>query len=150
MNMKRIAACLLAVMFASFAACAKDEAKQTNKQAENKQILTAIIEAEQWLILLDESKWEKAWDKASPLFKGQVSKKRWNKQIQNLLKDFGTLLMRKVASSELTNALPGAPDGKYAVILFDTTFKNKKKAVETVTMMLCKDSKWRLAGYYIK
>lgn len=47
-------------------------------------------------------------------------------------------------------SLPGAPDGKYVVIQYDTSFENKKAAVETVTPMLDKDGKWRVSGYYIK
>jgi ribosomal protein S17E len=42
------------------------------------------------------------------------------------------------------------PDGKYVVIKYDTSFENKKSAVETVTPMLDKDGKWRVAGYFIK
>jgi ribosomal protein S17E len=33
---------------------------------------------------------------------------------------------------------------------FDTSFENKKSAVETVTFMQEKDGKWKAAGYYIK
>jgi hypothetical protein len=33
---------------------------------------------------------------------------------------------------------------------FDTSFANKKSAVETVTFMQEKDGNWKAAGYYIK
>jgi len=33
---------------------------------------------------------------------------------------------------------------------FDTSFANKKAAIETVTPMLDTDGTWRVAGYYIK
>jgi hypothetical protein len=46
--------------------------------------------------------------------------------------------------------LPGAPDGKYVVVQFDTSFQRKKSALETVTPMMEKDGKWRVSGYYIK
>jgi hypothetical protein len=45
--------------------------------------------------------------------------------------------------------LPGAPDGEYVVIQFESSFEKKKSAVETVTPMLEKDGKWRVSGYYI-
>jgi len=35
------------------------------------------------------------------------------------------------------------------VIMYDTQFENKKSAVETITPMLDKDGKWRVAGYLI-
>lgn len=49
-----------------------------------------------------------------------------------------------------STTLPGAPDGEYVVILYDTSFENKKSAVETVTQMIDKDGNWHVAGYYIK
>jgi hypothetical protein len=48
------------------------------------------------------------------------------------------------------HTLPGAPDGEYVVIQYQTAFQNKKSAIETVTPMLDKDGHWRVAGYYIK
>jgi hypothetical protein len=35
------------------------------------------------------------------------------------------------------------------VLKFDTSFANKKVAVETVTPMLDKDGKWRVSGYFV-
>jgi hypothetical protein len=46
--------------------------------------------------------------------------------------------------------LPGAPDGQYVVMQFETSFANKKSAIETVTFMLEKDGQWKSAGYFIK
>jgi hypothetical protein len=45
---------------------------------------------------------------------------------------------------------PGAPDGKYVVIRYETSFRNKKAATETVTPMLDADGRWRVSGYFIK
>ncbi|MGB7602254.1 MAG: DUF4019 domain-containing protein [Candidatus Sulfotelmatobacter sp.] len=33
---------------------------------------------------------------------------------------------------------------------YDSGFKHKQSAVETITPMLDKDGKWRVSGYYIK
>jgi hypothetical protein len=46
--------------------------------------------------------------------------------------------------------LPGAPDGQYVIIQYDTTFENKRKAIETITPMFDKDGIWRVSGYYIQ
>lgn len=37
----------------------------------------------------------------------------------------------------------------YAVVQFNSTFKNKAKAVETV-VMTAEDGKWQVAGYFIR
>ena len=65
-------------------------------------------------------------------------------------KPLGKLISRKVKTNVYTSSLPGAPDGDYVVIQFDTSFENKKTAVETITPMLDKDGVWRVSGYYIK
>ena len=62
----------------------------------------------------------------------------------------GKVVVRKLKSKKFTETMPGAPDGEYVVIQYETTFENKKSAVETVTPMLDKDGKWRVSGYYIK
>ena len=46
--------------------------------------------------------------------------------------------------------MPGAPDGEYYVSTFNTVFKNKRSAIETVTVMKDNDGQWRLVGYFIR
>ena len=60
------------------------------------------------------------------------------------------MLKRSVKSKQYATSLPGAPDGEYVVIQYETSFEKKKSAIETVTPMLDKDGKWRVSGYYIK
>jgi hypothetical protein len=57
---------------------------------------------------------------------------------------------RTLKSRQYAASLPGAPDGKYVVIQYDSVFENKKGAVETVTPMLDPDGTWRVSGYFIK
>jgi hypothetical protein len=44
--------------------------------------------------------------------------------------------------------MPGAPDGGYTVVKFDTQFENKKKAVEAVVFE--KSEHWEACDYSIK
>jgi hypothetical protein len=70
--------------------------------------------------------------------------------VQPVRKPLGSLVSRKLKSAQEMESLPGAPDGRYIVMQFETSFTNKKSAVETVTFMLEKDGQWRAAGYFIK
>jgi hypothetical protein len=70
--------------------------------------------------------------------------------MQQVRKPLGPLVSRKVKSAQELTSLPGAPDGHYIVMQFETSFANKKSAIETVTFMQEKDGKWKAAGYYIK
>ncbi|MEA1992696.1 MAG: DUF4019 domain-containing protein, partial [Thermodesulfobacteriota bacterium] len=70
--------------------------------------------------------------------------------MQAVKKPLGKILSRKLKSKNYMTSLPDAPDGEYVVIQFETSFENKKSALETVTPMLDKDGKWRVSGYFIK
>jgi uncharacterized protein DUF4019 len=71
-------------------------------------------------------------------------------QVDSARKPLGALVSRKLKSAQYANSLPGAPDGKYVVIQYDSVFQNKSPAGEIVTAMLDKDGHWRVSGYYIR
>jgi hypothetical protein len=62
----------------------------------------------------------------------------------------GKVLSRKLITKTYKKSLPGAPDGEYLVIQFETSFENKKSAVETTITMMDKNGIWRISGYFIK
>lgn len=103
-----------------------------------------------WLALTDGGKYGESWDGAATLFKGAVTKDKWIQAITSARSPLGKMISRKVKSANPAKSLPGAPDGDYVVIQFDTAFENKAAAVETVTPMLEKDGTWKVAGYFIK
>jgi hypothetical protein len=70
--------------------------------------------------------------------------------MQSLRKPLGKLVSRQVKSKTYITSLPGALDGEYVVIQFETSFEKKKSTVETVTPMMHKDGQWRVSGYFIK
>jgi hypothetical protein len=105
---------------------------------------------EAWLKLVDDGKYGDSWEQASTLFKDQVTPEGWAQMVGPTRKPLGALLSRNFKSAKYATTLPGAPDGQYVVLQYDTSFANKKAAVETITPMLDKDGQWRVSGYYIK
>jgi len=110
----------------------------------------AVQAAEHWLALVDAEKYEESWDESATLFRKAITKEDWGNRLGVSRGLFGKLVARKVKSAEYHTALPGAPDGEYVVIQFETSFANKKESIETVTPMKDKDGKWRVSGYFIK
>jgi serine/threonine protein kinase len=110
----------------------------------------ALSSAEAWLNAIDAGHYSESWKGAAPFFQGAVTEKGWTKSMESFRKPLGSLISRKLKSGQPMTELPGAPDGRYIVMQFETSFTNKKSAVETVTFMLEKDGQWRAAGYYIK
>ncbi len=110
----------------------------------------ATKEAEAWLALDDQGKRGESWDAAAKLFKAAVTRDKWNEAVAAARDPLGKLVSRRLKSAKFKETLPGAPDGKYVVIQFDTSFKHKKKAVETITPMQEADGTWKVSGYFIK
>jgi len=118
------------------------------EQSEKEKV--AIAGAEKWLSIVDEGKYGESWKEAAEYFRNAVKQDQWEQAVQAVRKPLGKLISRKVKSASYKTSLPGAPDGQYVVIEFETSFENKKSAIETVTPMMDKDGKWRVSGYYIK
>jgi len=110
----------------------------------------ATASAQSWLAQIDSGNYAKSWKEASAYFQGALTEKGWVDALNGARKPLGKLLSRKLTKVQNAQSLPGAPDGNYVVMQFDTSFANKKSAVETVTFMQEKDGKWKAAGYYIK
>ena len=110
----------------------------------------AVSAAEKWLAIVDAGNYAASWKEASEFFRNTVRPEQWEQSIKAARKPLGKLFSRKVQTKTYTTSLPGAPDGEYVVIQFETSFVNKKAAIETVTPMMDKDGKWRVSGYYIK
>lgn len=110
----------------------------------------AVSAAKKWLSKVDEGKYAESWKEAAEYFKNAVTKEQWEQPLQAVRKPLGKLVSREVKKQSYQRSLPGAPDGEYVVIQFQTVFENKKSAVETVTPMIDKDGSWRVSGYFVK
>ena len=110
----------------------------------------AVKSAESWLGIVDSGDYSKSWEGSAALFRAAVTKEQWQQAMDASRKPLGSLVSRKVKSTQYATSLPGAPDGEYVVIQFTTSFSNKQSATETVTPMKDPDGAWRVSGYYIK
>jgi hypothetical protein len=119
-------------------------------QAQQKAEQLAQQSAEAWLAVVDSGKYAESWQQAAQYFKSSVTSEQWQKALQVSRAPLGKLLSRKLRRATYTRNVPGAPDGEYVVLKYDSSFEHKQSAVETVTPMLDKDGVWRVSGYYIK
>jgi len=142
----KLANAVLVVLFACLA-WTQSVTSQSAKKPED----LAQASAQSWLALTDAGKYAESWQEASTLFRSAITQTIWVvDKITPARAPLGKVLSRRLKNATYTKTLPGAPDGEYVVIQYDTSFENKKEAVETITLMLDKDGKWRVSGYYIK
>jgi hypothetical protein len=137
-----VACSLLAL---SLAACNLISAQTQSKPEE-----LARQSSESWLAMVDSGKYAESWQEASSMFKSHVTQQQWQSMVGPVRGPLGKVLSRKLKSATYTKTLPGAPDGDYVVVQYETRFEHKQSAVETITPMLDKDGTWRVSGYYIK
>ena len=140
-TLKRIA---VFIAVALLAACSQKTA--TQRIAEN----MAQMAVEQWLALVDAGEYGQSWDASAAIFQGAVTKQQWEDMLEGVRKPLGALESRKLKSATHMTQMPGAPDGEYVVLQFESSFANKKKAIETVTPMREQDGSWKVSGYWIK
>lgn len=117
---------------------------------ESDRVKTALSSAETWITLVDEGSYVESWNQAAGTFKNAVKEEQWLKSLQAVRAPLGQVISRELKTKSYHTSLPGAPDGEYVVIQYETSFQNKKSAVETVTPMMDRDGTWRVSGYFLK
>src|SRR5215472_3333480 len=110
----------------------------------------ATAAAERWLGLVDEGKFNGSWLEASTYFRNVTTKQQWRQQVSVWRSALGSVVSRKLRTVQYLTTMPGAPDGEYVMIQYDTAFTHKKAAVEVVVPMMDADGKWRVSEYSIR
>jgi len=118
--------------------------------AEEAAVAEAKKAAETWLAEVDAGAYGPSWEHAAELFRKAVTKEGWKQALDAARAPLGAVEERKLRSASFHTELPGAPDGEYVVIEFDTRFASKAHAVETITPTRDPDGTWRVSGYYIR
>jgi hypothetical protein len=135
-----------ALLFFAVAISSATASPQTHSKSED----LAKESAAAWLMLIDTGKYADSWQHAARTFKTHISKKQWESAFRASRSPLGALQSRKLKSASYKTSLPGAPDGQYVVLQYESSFEHKQSAIETVTPMLDVDGTWRVSGYFIK
>lgn len=106
--------------------------------------------AKQWLAIVDGGNYAQSWDDASQYFKSSITKDKWTQAVSKARAATGAFKSRNRASAQYKKGLPNMPGAEYVVVVYNSVFQNWTSAVETVFLMRDKDSKWRVAGYFVK
>ena len=142
--MKRLLVALIALgMLSFYLSLTTATAQPTPEQA-------AQRATEEWLVLVDAEKHGESWETAAQAFKSAVGKDQWTEAVKAARGPLGKQRSRKFKSATYTKTLPGAPNGKYVVVVCESQFDGELVRQETVTPMKDQDGQWRVAGYFVK
>ena len=97
--------------------------------AEQKVEKLAQDSAESWLALVDAGKYLQSWNEAASFFKQQVKSEQWESAVKSVREPLGKIESRKMTRAQYTRTIPGAPDGEYVILQFETSFAKKKSAI---------------------
>jgi hypothetical protein len=148
--MKRflLAFALLALAVARISAQAPAESPTPAIQSGGE--VAAQSAADVWLAIVDDARYEPAYLSTAGIFQKLVGKEQWVKIATAGRALVGKVRVRNVKDSKFSTTMPGAPDGQYVVVHYDTAFEKKPGAVETVTVVLDADGQWKVCGYFIR
>jgi hypothetical protein len=110
----------------------------------------AVMAAQKWLAGIDAGNYADSWTDAAEFFQGAITQDKWVSALKSVHAPLGKMEIRTVDSAVTETEMPGAPDGRYVVMQFETAFAGMNPATETVTFVLEKDGQWKADGYYIK
>jgi hypothetical protein len=139
---------LLFVCSQFFPSYGLEDSKEKSQQKLKENIATETTS--EWLKIIDLGFYEEGWENCAKIFKNAVEKFMFKQSLIGVRKPLGKVLKRKEISKKYTTTIPVAPDGEFVIIQFKTEFENKKEIDEIITVMIEKDGRWRVAGYFIK
>ena len=103
-----------------------------------------------WLATVDAGHYAESWDQAAALFRQALTRSQWVEALQKARAPLGKMIFRKLRSADYTRKTSEPSPGEYVVIEYETSFANRKNAIERVTPMKDRDGVWRVSGYYIR
>jgi hypothetical protein len=127
-------------------ATAQDAAGAAHDSAER----AARQRAREWLTLIDRGEYSESWRAASAIFQAATGQAQWQRALEGGRAPFGELTTRQFRSAQYETSLQGAPAGQYVIVHYDTTFAEKPRTREIVTLTLAPDESWKVAGYFIE
>ena len=152
-----IAAAVLAVVSnpsseagSSAASPSVDPSSAATSPSANPEDAESLARAQVFLASVDAGDFAKSWEDAGEFFQSETTVDEWTATVDPVRTPLGEVEERRLASVQRLSTLPGAPDGDYEVIQFQTKFADRELlTIETVIMVRNGDA-FDVAGYFIR
>ena len=142
-----IAAALAATLL--FASAGTSDQNTAQVEAARAQDAAARASALSFVRLIDKSDYAGSWADAGPMFRSAVTARDWAAQVDPVRSPLGAVVSRKVSTIDTQANLPGAPEGNYMIVVFDTAFAKSPASAETVVLRE-ENGSWGVVGYFIR
>ncbi|GAB3455032.1 hypothetical protein GCM10027321_07050 [Massilia terrae] len=124
-----------------------------DNSAQEANVGPAAAAAERFLAAVDKGDVTGSYNEMAGASRLMVTLQQWDGAMKTVRAPLGRLESRRMVTAVPTRNLPGAPEGDYVVIQYNTRFSklpDDQMAIETVTPMLDRDGNWHVSGYYVK
>jgi len=98
---------------------------------------------------VDTKNYEESWNRTADIFKEAVTPEQWRAAVEPTREAVGPVVSRRLKSAQYFDSIPGAPEGEYVTVEFDTDFEKKPGSIERVTPKKAQDGTWKVSGYYL-
>lgn len=110
---------------------------------------SALDMAESWLDLVDRESYAVSWELAGAALKGAARKEDWMRTVAAARLHRGPVLARRPVEDAVTDAVAGLPQGEYALVSFETAFRETGDAVESLILER-EEGAWRVVAYFVR
>ncbi|MBC8413035.1 DUF4019 domain-containing protein [bacterium] len=107
----------------------------------------ARIAAIEWIYLLDDGRYNECWQSSATHFKQALSSEEWEETISDIRSPLGPVMGRTELSADYSDPPMEGPDGKYLTIQYRTDFQKRIKTMESITLIMEENKKWRVYTY---
>ena len=119
--------------------------------AQDPRATSAQQAARSFLVLTDRDDGKASWQVTGKQFQNAITDVRWAEALHDVRSPLGAVIERTLLSTQfMTNFAGAAKDGDYAILVYRTSFANRKDARDTVTLEREPDGVWRVIGYFIR
>lgn len=106
--------------------------------------------AAQFLFLVDTEEYAKSWESTAEILKKMLPQTSWNERIAGIRSFLGPVVERIQHDIAYTSTADNVPAGEYVILTFISRFELRERVIETITLMLSKDNRWQVVGYFLK
>lgn len=120
----------------------------TNKPDKNQTEATTAA-ATEFLQMVDAGRYADSWHIADPFLQKKIPLPDWKAKLKKIHETFGPVIERSLDAVNFTAPAKELPESKFIMLEYETRFKLKEMN-EVITLVLGKDNRWRVVGYFIQ
>lgn len=110
----------------------------------------ALARAQKFLVPVDAGDWTRSWEVAGAFFQAQASADEWAALVGPVRGPLGAVDGRRLATIQKVESLPGAPEGDYEILTYQTKFSQEDRILTETVILVRNGDGFDIAGYFIR